>query len=362
MKTINLTSAFLSKLLPLLIIISILVANCQDDGDGPFSPYAGEDIYVAGGMSDNEYTKATYWKNDVPTILQKDQRASMANDIFVSEGGVYAAGNMKAENNIDDRPCYWNRGQFGPLSIEGDSGDATSIFVVVDKTYIVGYDGVNYGAAKLWMGRYTVTYPGVSGARFNSVYVINNTVYIAGIEYEGSVKKAKYWIYKPGAYNSGAPAPFSEAQSFTLAQSNYGLCNASSIAVFGDKVYVAGTDGSRGTLWTDGQATVIDTRQGSNPLSVAVYGDDRYTAGTSGDVTTNKLWFWKNGILTDLNRGNAATGTATSVAAGKSDIYVSGFVNKNGNAKAALWINGVMKSLSPEKNRSWGNKVVVVAK
>lgn len=362
MKTRLLKFEIIGKLL-LILFCTAFLTGCDKDDPEPFSPYSSEDVYIAGGMKGNGYyTKAAYWKNDVPVILQEGPQPSFANDIFVSNGNVYAIGNMKDETQMHDRPCHWKNGTFAPLSIEGDDGDATSIFVDGDKTYIVGYDGIDYGYAKLWMGRYTETLKSPKGSRFNSVYVENNTVYIAGFEYEGSIRKAKYWIYKPGNFGDGVPpAPFSTAQSFTLAESSSGLCDARSITVKSGKIYVAGFENIKGMLWVDGEPTVLDPNSGY-PSSIFIKGSDRYVSGTSGDLSTNRVWYWKNGSLNILDKGNAEDSHTSSIAVGKSNTYVTGYLRKDGNNWAVLWVNGVMKPLTPINERSWAKGIFLVEK
>ncbi|QIG88744.1 hypothetical protein G6R40_03245 [Chryseobacterium sp. POL2] len=259
MKFTNLENKFFRALL-LLLAIGLLFISCRKDDSEPFSPYADEDVYVAGGMQETYYTRAVYWKNDVPVVLLDGPRASIAYDIFVDNTDVHAVGSFKDET-YQDKPALWKNTTLFPLSTNNTIGEAKAVYVSENIHYIVGYEQHGaYKKAKLWMGGFSLTLKPNDNAdsEFNSVYVDHHKVYIAGYEYEGSIKKAKYWIYQPGGF-SPSPTPLSDAQSFTLAQSSYGFCDARSITVKSDKIYVAGTDGDKSTIWIDGQPTVIYT-------------------------------------------------------------------------------------------------------
>jgi hypothetical protein len=246
------------------------------------------------------------------------------------------------------------------LSVTNPNGKAVALSLKGDTPYIAGYEeNDSISKAKLWIGDFGLTLP--TNSKFNSIYVDGNKVYIAGYEYAGTTKYAKYWIYESGGF-SPTPNPLSTAQSFTLAQSNSSLCNALAITVKSGKVYVSGKDSNaQSVLWIDGEPTVLDPMLGA-ATSVFIKGNDIYTSGTSGDISTNKPWYWKNGNLTILDKGNAEEAFASSVITGKNNIYTSGYLRKNSNDWAVLWVNGVMKSLVPANERSWAYGIFLVEK
>lgn len=362
MKTYQFVIRSIARLF-LMIFCGILLTNCDDDTSAPFSPHADEDVYVAGGLKETYYTRAVYWKNDVPVVLLEGPRASIAYNIFVDNSNIYVAGSIKDET-YKNKPALWKNSTLTQLATNDAEGEANAVYVSENIPYVVGYEQHGTSTkAKLWIGDFSLTLKpnAQDNSKFNSVYVDNHKVYIAGYEYEGSIKKAKFWIYEPGSF-SPTLNPLSDAQSFTLAESAYGLCDARSIIVKSNKIYVAGTDESKGTLWINQEPSVLYTGQGSVPESVFVEGAQTYVAGTNGDQVTNKPWYSKNGTMNYLTKGNADVAVANGIAKGKSNVYVSGYFRKNEQDWAVLWVNGVPKSLSPDMKRSGAHSVFVVEK
>lgn len=82
-----------------------------------------DNVYVAAIDYSKNKNGAKYWKNDTPIILSKAQYNAKANGITVEDGDVYVAG---VENS---KAIYWKNGE--PTILESNGGaEATSIFLV----------------------------------------------------------------------------------------------------------------------------------------------------------------------------------------------------------------------------------------
>ena len=171
--------------------------------------------------------------------------------------------------------------------------------------------------------------PGSGG----SLYVSGNDIYVAGT----SGSKATLW-------KNGAAETLDNNSSY-----------ASSVFVSGDDVYVAGGISGKATLWINGAALTLSTDD-SSASSVFVSGNDVYVAGII--YSNYKAVLWKNGTQQILSN-NAY---ARSVYVSGNDVYVAGTTN-NGTS-ATLWKNGTEQALSDQYSYSYsvcvsGNDVYV---
>ncbi len=350
-------TGILFKLLFFLFIFGFLCSCNGDDGCPSQQNNPNEDVYVAGGMRVSGMTRATYWKNGVPITLNEGTRASMANDIFIKGSDIYVVGYVKNEQ-YEEMPALWINGAESLLNIRGASGMAYSVFVA-DKIYIGGYESNGPVTARLWVsGNSEYVTPLNEGiAEIRSIYVDQNKVYLAGYEYEGNNKIAKYWIYDSQGSN-----PFEE---FTLDQQQ-GQVNdnvANSIVVKNNKIYIAGRDDKGAVLWTNNVPTrLYPDDPKSLGQSIFIKNNDIYVAGISGDQPTNMAWYWKNGELTNLSRGDGDLEFANSIAVGEENIYVVGSLRNSAVEWATLWTNNTPEDLTKNKTNSWANSVKIVKK
>ncbi len=342
------------------LILSILgfLWSCEEDEGSPTQPTnPNEDVYIAGGVMSPYYRQATYWKNGDPVILDEGPRASDATDIFIKGNNIYVVGSKKNEQ-YEDRPVLWENGVERLLNINGISGEANSIFVS-DTIYIGGYESDGFTKhGKLWIfsNGWDVTSPNGGESEVKSVYVDQNNVYLSGYEYEGDQPLAKYWIF-----NSGNPDYFEEV---VLEQPEIGIDNVgNSIIVKNNKIYVAGSNGSGATLWIDNVPTNLYPEDSKfSGKSIFIKDNDVYVAGTGGDITDNMGWYWKNGMLTKLSRGDAEYEVVNSIAVGEENVYVAGYLRTGEDDWAALWTNNNPEDLTKTKKRSWAHSVKVVEK
>jgi hypothetical protein len=179
-----------------------------------------------------------------------------------------------------------------------------------------------------------------------SIVVSGNDVYVGGFQQEQKFV-AKYW-------KNGNPVTLSDGTKDTY---------ATSIAVSGTDVYAAGSDiayvdfGLVPHIDSEGEAkywkngTLVNLTNGStgaSASSIAVSGTDVYVAGTQWEgnaIQYNDGFtlyqrkpiakYWKNGNPVNLTDGSKWA-EARSIALSGSDVYVAGF--EDGVAK--YWKNG----------------------
>jgi hypothetical protein len=121
-----------------------------------------------------------------------------------------------------------------------------------------------------------------------------------------------------------------------------------SVFVSGNDVYVAGCEryDGVGVLWKNGIAQVFPSSDRIQETSMYVSGNDIYFIGN------NTVWK-NNEIIQRLE------GTATSVYVVNNEVYVSGYIYKENNRIATVWINGVAHYLTDETTYSYANSIIV---
>lgn len=228
------------------------------------------------------------------------------------------------------------------LSLDASkSSSAEAVFVSDnDDVYIVGSEGVAAGqnTAMLWKnGVPTKLTDGTGDAVAFAVCVSGSNVYAAGIEFETTDYKAKYW--KDGTEH------MLESTSAGSRTEAYGL------AVSGSDVYVAGYETIAGKttakIWKNGVATSLsDGTKNVYALSLCVAGADVYVAGAEDNGTKHTAVVWKNGVRTDLSPTQDTK--AYSIFVKDNKVYVAGVELYGASVSARLWTDGEVSFLTPQ--------------
>ena len=319
-----------------------------------------QDVYVAGFDNDGSSSNiAQIWEGDgTKHNLTSGNTNASANDVFVYNGDVYAAGSERIGTKSVAK--IWKNGTAQNLTNGTQHASARSIFVFEGDVYAAGFEnnGTNH-IAKIWKnGNVQILSDGSKNAEAESIYISNGDVYVVGIEYDYSVDgnnvNSFIKLWKNGV-----------AQNIT---NGVNSVNAKSVFVHNNDVYVAGNE-YNGTkyiakLWKNGNAQNLTT--GTNHAyaeSVFVTNGDVYVAGYDG--TQPKLWI--NGVEETLNYdGNLDGGSVNSVYVSGSDVYAAGHLTESNGSEtcnyAALWKNGEVEltSAAPGCAKNTGMKSVFV--
>jgi hypothetical protein len=253
---------------------------------------SGSDVYVAGYLNNpntpGDYgPHAVYWKNGNLTYLPENTRpvengywnnypissaTSLANSIFISGSDVYIAGQehisrvhlpdpndpFGAPSGIDAiSALYWKNGKavyliMGPYG-GSHADEANSIFVLGQDVYACGALDAQY-----WKNGTSFSLP-ASDAK--SIFVSNGDVYVAGYLNDGEPVQGYFGTYYKAVakyWKNGTEVRLSDGTKDAY---------ATSIAVVGSDVYVAGTvyngtsvNGSPNgiaTYWKNGQTIAL---------------------------------------------------------------------------------------------------------
>ena len=342
------------------IVIVLGFCSCQKEIPSIDASPEAVDVYVAGYVADGaSYSLYSplydehpiYWKNGSPVQLNYDDlygqysiKSARALCLAVSGNNVYVGGyGIRHSPTRGNLPygMFWKNGI--PLDRDSmnifDTYGLYSVAVSNNDTYMVGWGPFNnavYWKNENWIGLtpgYSPTTLTIS-ATASSIAVSGNDVYVAGYQSEQlspaggfSNVVAKYW-------KNGNPVTLTDGSK---------NANATSIAVSGNDVYVAGVEDSVAMYWKNG--TLVNLTDGLTrvePNSIAVSGIDVYVAGTqwdglsTGNGDRNPIAkYWKNGTAVKLTDGSRWA-EAKSIAVSGNDVYVAGF--EGGVAK--YWKNG----------------------
>jgi LruC domain-containing protein len=278
-----------------------------------------------------------FWCEDAKGARSEFTPLNLTFEEPAAEPVVHAAGYYEG---INDVAVYWKDDPSGITDLSGTTaGRGNSVFVVGNTVYVAGYinDGSN-DVAGYWKDDGTsVSWNPVhptSNARANAVYVDGGTVYVAGYYHNGTNNAAAYWT-DDGV--SVTPNPLYDSV-------NAGeKAEATDILVSSGVVYVSGFyhSGTKDVAcyWQGSTKFDVESVENSRAYAIALSGSTVYTAGSyfvSGVGYTSCYW---QGTATrqDLNSSNSR---AWDIALDGTDVYVAGYYTVvPGKYAACYWLN-----------------------
>jgi hypothetical protein len=234
----------------------------------------------------------------------------------------------------------------------GGSANPPATAATAPDVYVAGVvynnQNNNNSIATYWKNGVAVSLGGFTlGSSASSIAVSGSDIYVAGVGSNGGQDIATYW-------KNGVSVPLTDG-------TYRGYVN--SIAVSNGDVYVAGAEmGPNDSLavkyWKNG-APVILTNGAINAMANAIFvsGTDIYVAGSVNQTTRTSpnstyngpvATLWKNGVAVSLTDGLHSS-TAYSVFVSGADVYVAGYAaqTQEGNDfEATYWKNGVPVTLA----------------
>ena len=302
-----------------------------------------------------------------------------ANTNTSTQVDVYVAGyvsNYSDTYNDIGYPTYWKNGN--PVKIDSDlpntdygyvGGRAVSIAVSGSDVYVSGI-----GRS---IGPYRESYAGL--------FWKNNIREVFNVEELTSLKVSNSDIYavgfRSGVWGTGDPATYyKNGDPIDILDGSAGS-DATSIAVSGNDVYVAGVS-ITGSVYNGPQHLFAKYWKNGNPVkltdgtknayasSIAVSGTDVYVAGFEYNGSFSIAKYWKNGNLVKNLTDGSTDAEANSIAVSGNDIYVGGtqwdgnkITNANGNTYrnpiAKYWKNGNPVNLTDGSRWAEAKSIVV---
>lgn len=256
----------------------------------------GNDVYIAGKGNKGGVKVAKYWKNDQEVQLGKGISESEANSIFVIGSDIYVSGyeyETKGDTITEKVFKYWKNGQ--AISLDNKRGwsnpsdGSTSMYISDNNIYILANEGY-------WKNGNQMELSDARSSGLESIFVLNNDVYIAGSDYINSTDVASYW--KNGIQT-------------LLSNNTSGSSSANVVFVSDNDVYILGeeeyTDNSyKIKYWKNNQEVVLyNGASYGEARALFVLDNDVYVAASLEDDNENFIIrYWKNGQEVILGQGD----------------------------------------------------------
>ena len=254
-------------------------------------------------------------------------------------------------NGINNVATYWIDGQEIKLSDGTNNASANSIFVLNNDVYIAGSDN----GAVYWKNNKEIRLPADDAT---SIFVSGNDIYVAGsFNYNISDSpKAVYW-------KNGTEVLLDRDNVY----GHWGGFGVNSIFVSDNDVYTAGYEGPNAVYWKNGKeiyltSSTIGAAGFIHAKSIYVSGQDIYvdayaiTPGSPFQV----FWFWENGAFLPGSLSNPfSPGEGNSLFVSGSHVYIAGTqeLPTRYSPTAAYWKDGNVISLPTSEINSFGNSI-----
>jgi hypothetical protein len=267
--------------------------------------------------------------------------AGLDQTITLPLNSVHLNGRCSTDPNNDIAGYLWTKiSGPGLISIDNARDVETQISGLVEATYLFQLKVTDAG------GLFSMdTVQVVVNPQSNVVYQPGNdslvNIYVAG-DLNG---QATYW-------KNGQPV--------TL-KSKSNNSGATSIAVAGSDIYVAGWDGDGfvqrfniAKYWKNGEPVELTGPTGAGANSIAVSGNDVYVAGWEVKGSASIAIYWKNGQPVALTDGTKEA-EARSIIVADGNVYVAGYEN----GVAMYWKNGQADALTDGTQQAFAYSIAV---
>jgi hypothetical protein len=332
----------MEKTIITLIAMALLIGCGKIFGQNP-------DIYIIGSTTNEQGELiATLWKNEMEQNLSggtytkwaitENVDGMLTRSVYILGNDVYAVGTKhvpyKTQNSQGTHAValLWKNGKEQILVEENLPSVANAVFVTGNDVYVAG------GAARktntysheavLWKnGELQYLPPGIPPSyryfynHAQSVYVLNNDVYVAGRIYDNG-QKAAFW-------KNGIVQELTDGSR---------MADAVSIFVSDNNVYVAGYE---------------------DMTDYKTYNENQSEDGEEELIYHKIAILWKNSVAQNLT-DESSDAEARSVYVYGKDVYVVGNErNAQGIYVAKLWINGVAQDLSNGSKNTYADSIFI---
>lgn len=335
----------------LILNLFLVFYSCSKQKEADEFPRVGNYVtapFIAGNIGN----RAVYWPSGQAVYLTDGSINAGGRGIFISAQDI-AAQDIYVAGFLGGDPCYWKNGKIHLLPTNGTSGIANSIYVVDNKVYVAGYVSSDaLMSAAMWVDdRLTILDKGNLESNAAGISVYKGTVYVSGYTKEDNRNRACIW--KNGALQLMPLSLDNDANN-----KNDGSM-AQGILIDKGNVYITGAENHRNqtntaAYWKDGKRVYLDNAYGAAVgESIFKLNSDIYVSGYRF-YDTELAAYWKNGKIKLLSN---SVSNARAIAADKDHVYIVGNEFANGVLLATYWIDGTAIHLSNQESEAYDVKL-----